>query len=204
MRAETKVMRAIFDKECKDEDLRDPRFLRDTIFRLLQEISEESRLPSFAERVIRVFVLRFGLVDGQCRTLREVGDKFGVTGERIWQIERMGLRYFRHPNYSRVLKSFFVEPGRVLIKIDRTFDEGYVRPLHRGVVLGDEYLERIIEEAIPDGCYSRSGGSMLKGIHICIEVEEAKKGVTNGDKNYPGRLGLNHLRYTREGQETQE
>jgi len=184
MKAETKVMRAIFG-ECKDEDLCDSvsgetlrtgETLRDTIFRLLKEISEEyqEHNPAFGEKVTRVFVLRFGFEDGGCRTLREVGEEFGLSGERIRAIEAKALRYLRHPKPSRQLRAFF-KPGPV-IKIDRTFDQGYVRPLHRGVLLDDEHLERIIEDAIPGECYSPSSGSTLKGIHICIEIDEVKKG----------------------------
>jgi RNA polymerase primary sigma factor len=50
--------------------------------------------------------LRFGLNDGRARTLEEVGQEFGVTRERIRQIEEKALRKLRHPSRSKQLKSF--------------------------------------------------------------------------------------------------
>ena len=63
-----------------------------------------------------------------------------------------------------------------MVVIDKTFEEGYVRPLGRGVRLGDKPLEEIIEEAIPAECYSLTGGSVLKGIHLIVRIEEVEKG----------------------------
>jgi len=63
-------------------------------------------LEQLTERERRVLVMRFGLEDGQARTLEEVGNEFGVTRERIRQIEAKALRKLRHPLRSRKLKDY--------------------------------------------------------------------------------------------------
>jgi RNA polymerase primary sigma factor len=62
-----------------------------------------ARLP---ERERRIIQLRYGLDDGHARTLEEVGKEFGITRERIRQIESKVLRKLRHPAYGRSLKSY--------------------------------------------------------------------------------------------------
>ena len=66
-------------------------------------------LSTLTEREEKVLRLRFGLDDGQCRTLEEVGQIFGVTRERIRQIEAKALRKLRHPSRSRKLKDFLTD-----------------------------------------------------------------------------------------------
>ncbi len=79
-----------------------------TIHELLKdEIS--SVLLTLTEREEQVLRLRFGLDDGSCKTLEEVGQMFGVTRERIRQIEAKALRKLRHPSRSRKLKDFLNE-----------------------------------------------------------------------------------------------
>ncbi len=63
---------------------------------------------TLVEREARILELRFGLEDGQSRTLEEVGRVFGVTRERIRQIEAKALRKLRHPSRSRKLRDFAV------------------------------------------------------------------------------------------------
>src|SRR5205823_3459714 len=66
----------------------------------------EDVLASLTSRERRVLQLRFGLDDGRSRTLEEVGREFGVTRERIRQIESKALRKLRHPSRSKRLKDY--------------------------------------------------------------------------------------------------
>lgn len=66
----------------------------------------EDVLDSLTLRERRVLQLRFGLEDGRSRTLEEVGREFGVTRERIRQIEAKALRKLRHPTRSKKLRDF--------------------------------------------------------------------------------------------------
>ena len=74
-------------------------------FTLLREQLDEV-LETLTMREKRVLELRFGLEDGRSRTLEEVGQHFGVTRERIRQIEAKALRKLRHPSRSKRLKDF--------------------------------------------------------------------------------------------------
>ncbi len=74
-------------------------------FVLLREQLDDV-LDTLTDREQRVLRLRFGLEDGRGRTLEEVGQEFGVTRERIRQIEAKALRKLRHPSRSRRLKDF--------------------------------------------------------------------------------------------------
>jgi len=72
---------------------------------LLKEQVEDV-LASLTSRERKVLILRFGLDDGRARTLEEVGREFGVTRERIRQIEAKALRKLRHPSRSKKLKDY--------------------------------------------------------------------------------------------------
>ena len=74
-------------------------------YQLLRE-QIKSVLDTLTDREENVLKLRFGLEDGQTRTLEEVGKVFGVTRERIRQIEAKALRKLRHPSRSKQLKDF--------------------------------------------------------------------------------------------------
>ncbi len=74
-------------------------------FQLLKEQIQDV-LNTLTDRESRVLQLRFGLEDGRSRTLEEVGREFGVTRERIRQIEAKALRKLRHPTRSRKLRDF--------------------------------------------------------------------------------------------------
>ena len=66
----------------------------------------EQVLSTLTAREARILRLRFGLQDGHSYTLEEVGNKFGLTRERIRQIQRKALRRLRHPRRSRSLRAY--------------------------------------------------------------------------------------------------
>ncbi len=90
----------------KDESAPEPadaatqQLLREQVEEMLEELNERER---------KVLEMRFGLVDGRNRTLEEVGNEFGVTRERIRQIEAKALRKLRHPQRSRKLRDYLTE-----------------------------------------------------------------------------------------------
>jgi len=77
-------------------------------FILLQE-QLDAILHTLSEREKKVIQLRFGLTDGHPRTLEEVGKEFGVTRERIRQIESKTLSKLRHPSRSQKLRDYLDE-----------------------------------------------------------------------------------------------
>ena len=76
--------------------------MRDEIVSVLRTLSTRER---------RVVELRFGLTDGQPRTLEEVGREFGVTRERIRQIEMKTFCKLRHPSRAQKLRDYLEEQG---------------------------------------------------------------------------------------------
>jgi len=87
----------------EDESLPGP---VDAASRELLKEQMASILDSLSERERKVLEMRFGLKDGQGRTLEEVGQEFGVTRERIRQIEAKALRKLRHPIRSKKLRDY--------------------------------------------------------------------------------------------------
>ncbi|WP_066636597.1 RNA polymerase sigma factor RpoD [Desulfolucanica intricata] len=87
----------------EDHDARAP--AEEASFTLLREQLDDV-LQTLTDREQKVLRLRFGLDDGRARTLEEVGQQFGVTRERIRQIEAKTLRKLRHPSRSKKLKDY--------------------------------------------------------------------------------------------------
>ena len=63
-------------------------------------------LDQLTPREARILRLRYGLQDGESRTLKEVGEMFGLSRERIRQLEKEALRKLRHPNRSHPLRDY--------------------------------------------------------------------------------------------------
>ncbi len=87
------------------EDQITPTPIQSAYTKLLKEKVEEV-LDTLPPRESRILRLRFGLEDGKNYTLEEVGEKFGLTRERIRQIESKALRRLRHPRRARQLKDY--------------------------------------------------------------------------------------------------
>jgi RNA polymerase primary sigma factor len=63
-------------------------------------------LDQLTPREARILRLRYGLQDGESRTLKEVGEMFGLSRERIRQLEKEALRKLRHPNFAGHLRQY--------------------------------------------------------------------------------------------------
>jgi RNA polymerase primary sigma factor len=98
----------------KEEDTRLKEFIPDEVGLSPFDSASQELLKGHIKEVLdtlnprerKVLELRFGLVDGRSRTLEEVGKDFGVTRERIRQIEAKALRKLRHPSRSKKLKDY--------------------------------------------------------------------------------------------------
>lgn len=98
----------------KEEDSRLKDFVEDEEIKSPVEVASYELLKGHINEVLdtlnprerRVLELRFGLKDGRSRTLEEVGKEFGVTRERIRQIEAKALRKLRHPSRSKKLRDY--------------------------------------------------------------------------------------------------
>jgi RNA polymerase primary sigma factor len=98
----------------EDEDAELGSFIEDRSAPTPVEIANERWLTDEVDRVLRslpsreaqIVRMRFGLQDGRTYTLEEIGQKFGLTRERIRQIERIALHRLRHPRRSRRLREY--------------------------------------------------------------------------------------------------
>jgi RNA polymerase primary sigma factor len=98
------------------EDEVTPTPLQTTQDNMLRERVEQV-LSTLSPREARIISLRFGLDNDRPYTLEEVGQKFGLTRERIRQIEGKALRRLRHPCRSRLLKDYVEPPGMAPVQI---------------------------------------------------------------------------------------
>jgi RNA polymerase primary sigma factor len=87
----------------EDEDTPSP---MEATYKLMLRDKIDEVLNTLSPREARILRLRFGLESGRVYTLEEVGEKFGLTRERIRQIEGKALRQLRHPHKARQLKDF--------------------------------------------------------------------------------------------------
>jgi RNA polymerase primary sigma factor len=87
----------------EDDEMPSP---SETAERAILRTTLEELLDTLSPREARILRMRFGLQDGYNYTLEEVGNKFGLTRERIRQIEKQALRRLRHPMRSRHLKDY--------------------------------------------------------------------------------------------------
>ena len=88
------------------EDERTPGPADATSNAMLAEALKEI-LDTLTEREADVLRMRFGMYDGRTHTLEEVGQNFGVTRERIRQIENKAIRKLRHPSRAKKIKDFY-------------------------------------------------------------------------------------------------
>jgi RNA polymerase primary sigma factor len=93
----------VLGEYIEDQDSADP-FEKTTISLLRQHLNQI--LEMLPPREARIIKLRFGLLNGETHTLREVGLKMGVSRERIRQIEAQAIRRLRHPEIQRKLSSY--------------------------------------------------------------------------------------------------
>jgi len=113
MKAETKLMSAIWGTWFEDSELHqevDGLPLKEALLRQIEAVEQDPRSggPAFRTRCRRLVMLRFGFEDGRSRLLREIALEFGVTGERVRQMEAKLLRLLRGKG-SRFLKPFIRE-----------------------------------------------------------------------------------------------
>ena len=91
----------IEDKSVENpQDEADRMGLRNDLLKAMEKLTDKQK---------KILILRFGLIDGNQKTLEEVGKEFNITRERVRQIEAKALRQLRHPSRSKELKEYVLE-----------------------------------------------------------------------------------------------
>ena len=115
----------VFEKHESDDEMEMPRELitecdlDDQVAATMLKDQIDEVLWTLTDRERRVLDLRYGLTDGQERTLEEVGQEFEVTRERVRQIEAKALRKLRHPSRSRKLRDYLeLRPSEIIKEED--------------------------------------------------------------------------------------
>ena len=115
LKLERKLMSAILGEWVEDNELHqeiDGLSLREALLRQIESVEQSMRNSgnsAFANRCKRLAMLRFGFADGRCWLQREIALEFGVTPNRVGQMEAKLLRSLRHPYRTRFLKPFVKE-----------------------------------------------------------------------------------------------
>ena len=121
MKPEHKLMSAIFGVSLRAEGNRfhdsiDGVTLHDALYSEIDSIianpypgTKRQLGPAHKARLKKLLELRFGFLDGTSRTLQQVGKDFGVTSERVRQMETRTLRMLRHPRHSSQLQRYLKE-----------------------------------------------------------------------------------------------
>lgn len=115
----------VFEKHESDDEMEMPRELitesdlDDQVAAMMLKDQLDEVLGTLTDRERRVLDLRYGLTDGQERTLEEVGQEFEVTRERVRQIEAKALRKLCHPSRSRKLRDYLeLRPSEIIKEED--------------------------------------------------------------------------------------
>ena len=146
----------------------------------------KSVLMTLQVREQEVLELRFGLVDGTCHTLEEVGKKFNVTRERIRQIEAKALRKLRHPSRAKKLMinlklktiASFIEKEDVVL--DTCCDHAYLAIyLKQNQLCKEVYASDINENALNQAKKNIKTSKM----HICTYLSDGFKSIDNLEIN---------------------
>ena len=97
----------VADESSNTEDIVDNKVLRQYLLELIDEVAMTEPNETSRERTKTVLIERFGLDGKDPRTLEQLGKKFGVTRERIRQIEAKGLRKMRHPSRTKKIRDYY-------------------------------------------------------------------------------------------------